>query len=163
MVIDHQVLINELDKLLYYTSDKNDITIEDVQSVITKDNNGNGDNLCQHFALGNLAGFLQEYEKLQQQNINEVLMIRALIRYYLNLYTVLNKLSNGINIDIAIKSLSPAVFYKNIPSFKKIINTITIEESIRILNFLQQAEVDYKISSAGFDLYQRVYVRVHNT
>ncbi|MCC8417159.1 MAG: DNA polymerase III subunit delta [Rickettsia endosymbiont of Bryobia graminum] len=160
---DHQVLINELDKLLYYTSDKNEITIEDVQSVITKDNNGNGDNLCQHFALGNLAGFLQEYEKLQQQNINEVLMIRALIRYYLNLYTVLNKLSNGINIDIAIKSLSPTVFYKNIPPFKKIINKITIEGAIKILNLLQQAEVDYKINSAGFDLYQQVYARVHNT
>ncbi|XVN42960.1 MAG: DNA polymerase III subunit delta [Candidatus Rickettsia vulgarisii] len=159
---DHQILINELDKLLYYASDKNEITIEDAQAVITSDNAGNGDNLCQYFALENVAKFLQEIEKLKQQNINEVLMIRALIRYYLNLYTVLNKLANGINIDVAIKSLLPPIFYKNIPVFKKVINKVTIEKSIEILNCLQQAEVDYKLNASGFDLYQQVYVRVYN-
>lgn len=159
---DHQVLINELDKLLYYTADKSEVTIEDVQSVITCDNEGNGDNLCQYFASGHLLEFLQEFEKLKQQNINEVLMIRALIRYYLNIYTVLNKLASGINIDIAIKSLAPPIFYKNIPAFKKNISKITIEKSIEILNCLQQAEVDYKLNAAGFDLYQQVYARVYN-
>ena len=36
--------------------------------------------------------FIAEVEKLCNQNINEVIMIQALIRYYINLFVVCSKI-----------------------------------------------------------------------
>ncbi len=149
---DHQAIVNEIEKLVYFTHDKPQVTVEDAKAVITVDN-GNGDDLCVYFSLKNFPDFLQEFKKLKQQNINEVLIIRALIRYYLNLYTVLTKLENGINIEIAIKSLIPPIFYKNIANFKKSLSKVSMPECIRTLKYLQQAEMSYKLNPAGFDIY----------
>lgn len=154
---DHQFILNEIDKLIYFTIEKEQVTLEDARAVIIPALIGNGDTLCIYFALNNLAAFLQEFIKLKQQNINEVLMIRALIRYYVILYTLLNKIADKMNIEEAIKSLSPPIFYQNIPSLKQVINKINIVECTRILKCLQQAEVDYKLNPAGFDIYNQVY------
>ncbi|WP_341753763.1 DNA polymerase III subunit delta [Candidatus Tisiphia endosymbiont of Dioctria rufipes] len=158
---DHQTLVNEINKLIYFTFDKDQITLDDALAVVSDDFTGNGDNLCVYFSSGNLDNFLQEFTKLKQQNINEVLIIRALIRYYLNLYTVLNKLAMGVNIDMAIKSLSPPIFYKYVPSFKQALNKVNLENCIKTLKHLEQAEIDYKLNPAGFDIYQQVYVKTY--
>lgn len=156
---DHQAIIQEIEKLIYFTHDQPQVTKDDAQAVITAGASGNGDDLCWHFSLTNLSGFLQEFKKLKHQNINEVLIIRALIRYYLNLYIVLNKIENGINVEIAIKSLTPPIFYKNIVNFKKSLNKVSIAECERTLKYLQQAEIDYKLNPAGFDIYTQIYAR----
>ncbi len=157
---DHQTLINEIDKLIYFTFDKDQITLDDTRSVVIGDFIGSGDNLCTYFFSENLDKFLQEFSKLKQQNINEVLIIKTLVRYYLNLYTVLSKLAMGISIDKAIKLLSPPIFYKNMPSFKQAINKINLNDCIELLKHLQQAEIDYKVNPAGFDIYQQIYVKI---
>ena len=38
-------------------------------------------------------------DKLKQQGINEVLMIRALLRYFFNVYSVTSRVEDGENID----------------------------------------------------------------
>lgn len=156
---DHQLIVNEIDKLIYFTMEQAQVTLEDAQAVIAASSIGHGDNLCIYFALHNLPAFLQEFTKLKQQNINEVLMIRALIRYYINLYTVLNKIADNVKIEDAIQSLSPPIFYKNIPSLKQAINNINIVECIKVLRYLQQAELDYKLNPTGFDIYNQLYVK----
>ena len=37
-------------------------------------------------------------------------MIRALIRYYINLFIVCSKVEDGVNIDLAIKSFPSGIF-----------------------------------------------------
>ena len=69
----------------------------------------------------------------------------------------MSKIENSSNIDDAIKSLSPPIFYKYVNAFKAIINTITIRDCIKVLSSLQQAEIDFKLKPNGFDLYQQVY------
>jgi DNA polymerase-3 subunit delta len=110
---DHQSIINEVDKLLFFTNDKSQIMLDDVIKVISNDLIASSDNLCIHFAQKNLSKFFAELSSLMQHNINEVLILRALIRYYLNLYIVVTKVVNGDNLDSAIKSLSPPIFFKN--------------------------------------------------
>lgn len=158
---DHQMLVSEIDKLVYFTFDKEQITLDDARQVVSDDFMGNGDNLCAYFSSKDVDNFLQEFNKLKQQNINEVLIIRALIRYYLNLYTVLSKLETGVDIDVAVKSLSPPIFYKYVASFKKAVNKLKLGDCIKALKHLQQAEIDYKLNPAGFDIYQQIYVKIH--
>lgn len=156
---DHLMIINEIDKLIYYTFDKKQITFDDAKCAVGQDHEGSGDDLCVYFALKNYSKFLQEFTKLKQYNINEVLIIKALIRYYLKLYTVLCKLEIDSDLDKAVKSLTPPIFYKYVQDFKKAVNLHKLEHCIKILNCLQQAELEYKLSPHGFDIYSILSIR----
>lgn len=159
---DHKLINSEIDKLIYFAFDKSQITLEDVRLVISSDNIGSGDDLCVYFVRKNLDHFLNELSKLKKQNINEVLMIRALIRYYINLYIVLSKTEDGSSLDESIKSLSPPIFFKYIADFKKTANSLTVKDTLIALSVLQKGEVSFKENPQGFDFYHQIYSEIHN-
>lgn len=158
---DHQLICSELDKLLFFTHNEENITLDLVTKVISHDLIASGDDLCIFFVQKKLSEFLQEVNKLLHQNINEVLIIRALIRYYLNLHIVLSKMSIGDSLDNAIKSLSPPIFFKYINDFKKNIHNITIEDTNAALTVLNKAEVSFKTKQHSFDFYNEIYLNIH--
>ncbi|MFY9589759.1 DNA polymerase III subunit delta [Rickettsia endosymbiont of Halotydeus destructor] len=153
---DHGLICNEITKLVNFAFDKQEITLEDVKAVISSEIMANGNDLAIYFAKKDYEKFLHELAILKKQNINEVLIIRALIRYYLNLYIVLSKVANGEKLDLAIKSLSPPIFYQYINDFKQTANQINLHGCLNTLAKLQQAEVDFKLRPASFDLYQQI-------
>ncbi|WP_316354585.1 DNA polymerase III subunit delta [Candidatus Trichorickettsia mobilis] len=158
---DYQSIDNELDKLIYFTHDRSLITIDDAIKVISNNITANGDDLCVYFINKELAKLFEELAKLLQQNISMVLIIRALIRYYLNIYAVLVLVKNGMTLDQACKTLSPPIFFKQLANFKKITNSAAIVDVITALSVLQQAEVQFKLSNNSFDFYQHVYCKIH--
>ena len=156
---DHLMIVNEIDKLIYYTFDKEQITLDDAKYAVTHDYEASGDELCAYFALRNYDKFLQEYTKLKQENINEILIIKALIKYYLKLYIVFCKLETNSDLDKAIKSLTPPIFYKYIPDFKKAVGLHNLRYCIKILSCLQQAELKYKLNPSGFDIHSILFIK----
>ena len=150
---DHQIIKSELEKLFYFTHDKSVITKEDILQTLSQELLANGDKMCIFFGKKEPARFLKEIEKLQDQNKNEVLMIRALIRYYLNIYTITLKLEDGENLDHAIKTLSPPIFFKYIDEFKQIVRKHSSNDALRCLKALQDAEISYKTNPKCFDLF----------
>jgi DNA polymerase-3 subunit delta len=158
---DYQSIDNELNKLIYFTHDRSLITIDDTIKVISNDITANGDDLCVYFINKELAKLFEELAKLLQQNISMVLIIRALIRYYLNIYTVLELVKSGMTLDQAYKTLSPPIFFKQLANFKKITNSLAIVDTIAALSVLQQAEVQFKLYNNSFDFYQHVYCKIH--
>lgn len=157
---DNQIIKSELEKLFNFTHDALQITKKDVLATLSGDLLASGDEMCIYFAKKEATNFFKEIKKLQEQNINEVLMIRALTRYYLNIYIVSTKIEDGENIDIAIKSLSPPIFFKYIPDFKQIIRKHTSKDAINCLKHIQQAEIDYKNNPKTFNLFA-LYLTVH--
>ncbi|MGI4752174.1 MAG: DNA polymerase III subunit delta [Janthinobacterium lividum] len=153
---DHELVSNEINKLIYFVYDKQEVTLNDIKEVLSSEIMANGSDLAMYFSQKNYISFIKELDILKKQNINEVLMIRALIRHYLNLYIVLLKVKNGECVDSAIKSLSPPIFYQYINDFTKIANSLSLAECLKTLRILQQAEVDYKLNPAGFDLLQKI-------
>ena len=158
---DHQLICNELDKLLFFTNEQENITLDEINKVISNDLIASGDDLCIFFVQKKLSNFLQELDKLLEQNISEVLIIRAITRYYLNLHIVLSKISIGDNIDNAIKSLSPPIFFKYINDFKQNIYNTTIQDTNIALAILHKAEVSFKLKPHSFDLYNDIYLNIH--
>ncbi|ABV73123.1 hypothetical protein A1E_00875 [Rickettsia canadensis str. McKiel] len=156
---DHNLVCNEINKLIYFVHDRKEITLNDVLEVISSEITANGSDLAIYFSKKDYSNFLQELDILKKQNINEVLMIRALIRHYLNLYIVLSKVKNGECLELAIKSLSPPIFYQYINDFTKIASSLSLAECLETLKLLQQAEVEYKLNPASFDLLQKIYTR----
>lgn len=159
---DNQIIKSELEKLFNFTHDKLQITKNDILATLSGDLIASGDEMCIYFAKKEAANFLKEVKRLQDQNTNEVLMIRALTRYYLNIYIVASKIEDDENIDIAIKTLYPPIFFKYISDFKQIIRKHTSKDAIRCLKHIQQAEIDYKNNPKTFDLfslYSEVYCK----
>jgi DNA polymerase-3 subunit delta len=157
---DQGSITSELDKLLTFASDIDRISLKDVTEVISIDNSASGDEMCIHFANKDLDRFLNEATKLQQQNINEVLMIRALMRYYINLYTVITKIDNGQRIDEAMKSLSPPIFFKFVDGFKQNVQNLSRSETIKGLSVFLKAEMKFKTSPGTFDFYYDLFYPV---
>jgi DNA polymerase-3 subunit delta len=158
---DHQIIRNELEKLMHYTHDKEQISYEDAKVVISSDLSANGDEMCIFFSKKEPELFLAEIEKLQNQNINGILIIRALIRYYINLFIVISKVEDGNNIDLAIKSLSPPIFFKYLNDFRSNVRELSSKDTIKIISLLQEAEVKFKNNNNNFNFFREVYLPAH--
>jgi DNA polymerase III subunit delta len=159
---DHQIIKSELEKLFCFTHDQSQITKEDVLATLSNDFLASGDEMCIYFAKKEPINYLEEIEKLKEQNKNEVLMIRALGRYFLNIYIVALKIEDGENIDTAIKSLYPPIFFKYLNDFKQIVRKYTSKDAVNCLLYIQQAEIEFKTNPKTFDLFS-LYLKVHTT
>lgn len=151
---DHQIIKSELEKLFAFTSDKDLITYQDAISSLSNDLMANADHLCIFFAKKEPNEFINELENLKQQGKNEVLIIRSLIRYYINIYITAKRIENGDNIDYAIKSLSPPIFFKYVSDFKQIMRRYNSKDALTAIDILQKAEMNYKSNSKSFDLFE---------
>ena len=141
---DRYIIINEISKLLTYMLDKDHITLEDVTSVISGSTTPAPDMLCIYFFKNEQKLYLEELSKLLAENISAVWVIRALIRYALNIYITLKKMSEGMSIEEATSSISPPIFFKYVTDFKRIILKYDIESILKVLENLYQAEVRFK-------------------
>ena len=151
--VDHQIIKSELKKLFYFTHDKELITKDDVICTLSNDLLVNSDSMCIAFAKKDFVNFIKELQKLQNHHKNEVLIIRSLIRYYLNIYSVALSVEDGQSIDYAMKSLQPPVFFKYASDFKQVVNKHSSTDALRFIRYLQEAEKSYKINPKCFDLF----------
>jgi len=141
---DRFIIINELEKLFCYAINKPQITLDDVCMVISSSISSEPDKLCMYFLSHNLEGYCRELEKLLSNNTPAVWIIRAISRYYINAYIVLSKIEEGVSIDDAIASLTPPIFFKYISIFKQTVSKISLQQTIKLLNILYEAEKSLK-------------------
>lgn len=154
--IDYQFMLSELKKLLLYTHDKNIVTLEDVVLAVSDNSSINMDELCIAFAKNDRAKLFVEFNKLKAQEIHSITVIKAIMRFYQNLYAVLIKMQNGASIDEAINSAPHTVFYKTLPFFKQLVLNIKLSDVLQTLNKLLQAELNIKTKSNEFDFMQLI-------
>lgn len=150
---DRMLLANELKKIILYCTEKNTITLDDVQACLGSQLLANGDEMCVYFASKQYDKFLSEVKALKEQNVNEILMIRSLQRFYMNLHAVLSYYEDGISLDLAIKKLSPPIFFKLIPRFKAITSKNSSSDAKHMIKILLDAEIAYKSNHNAFDLF----------
>lgn len=150
---DHLLIKAELEKIFSYSSTKGHVDLEDIKNSLSSDFNANSDKMCIFFARQEYGLFEKELSKLRQQNINDVLIIRALIRYFVNIYYATCYIEQGESADSAIKKLNSPIFYKYVADFKQIINKYNSQDAIKIISNLQEAEVKYKQNPNDFYLF----------
>ena len=147
LIGDRYIIENELEKLLLFTHDKTNITLNDVEQVISASIVASPDMLCISFAKGDAKRYFTESSRLLAENISIVWIIRALIRYYINLYIVSSMIEGGTSAETAISSLKPPIFFKYLPDFKVILSKTSKQKIISILSVLNKAEKESKSSS----------------
>jgi DNA polymerase-3 subunit delta len=150
LVGDSLYLENEIEKLLLYLGDKTEISLDIAQSVISAEITTSPDKLCIAFASNDRKTYLHELSKLLEENISAIWIIRALIRYYMNMYFVAKKIEQGISLDLAINSLTPPIFFKYLPDFKKNLAKNNLEQLRAVLVRLQEAEKKCKTTLSDY-------------
>ena len=146
---DRYIIINEIEKLLIYASDKDEITLEDVTAVISGSTTPEPDMLCIYFFKDDRKLYLEELTKLLAENISAVWIVRALIRYAINVYITLQKMSDGASLDDASSSITPPIFFKNMPDFKRIVGKFDTKKILNLMEKLYKAEIELKSSGLG--------------
>ncbi len=143
---DRYFIINEIEKLVCYCMSD---PIIDIEQAIYATNHGTlifSDKLCSAFANQDIKIYLAELDKLQSNDA--ILIIRSLIRYYVNLYAVYIKTTtHGIDLSTAIKSITPPIFFREIPAFSSVAKEITLQQISKTLHLLYNAEIEYKSHS----------------
>lgn len=141
---DRFIIENEINKLLLFSYDEKSITLEHVEKSISNSIISSPDLLSIAFAKGDGKKFFLESRNLLSENISVVWIIRALARYYINLYIVLNEKSSGISLENAISHLKPPIFFKYLQDFKDVVRSLSMERIRYILSLLHDAEISSK-------------------
>lgn len=157
--IDHNFIDNEINKLIFYLKyeDKKEISMDFIEKIISLDKEGSTEKLAFFLAKKDLKNFLKESEKLTENQISEMIIIRSLIRYYTNLYIVLLKKIKSCSFDKAIAELSPPLFFKYIPDFKILLDILPVKEVAHIMHILCDAETIIKTNSGNFSFLHHIY------
>lgn len=136
---------NELEKIILYKGENKNLTIEDVEKC-TK-------NLTE-FDLGELINSFcsfQEKETFQIlhnakiEGIQNTIIIRTLIKYFLQLQKMSYKVKNGKSIEEVVKE--ERIFWKQISTTKQHLNKWTFEKNCLMLEKLIELEKSAKFSN----------------
>jgi DNA polymerase-3 subunit delta len=161
---DRLLIMNELGKLLLFTYDKNAIDLDDVIKITSSSLTTSPDKLCISFAKCDAKQYLEELGKLLAENVSPVWIIRAIVRYYINLYIVASHIERGISLDIAMQNLKPPVFFKHVADFRRIVTGQKTVDILRILRILESAEIACKSSSTSPEtICELLFFKVYDT
>lgn len=147
---DSKILSNFLDKCLLYLGENNELKIENVNQILGYEAENKIQDIIDAFLNRKNSELEFKIRQLQEENISEIAVIRSLSKYLEKIYFCLEQVSTGKNVDEAVRSLRPPVFFKQVPNFKKQVSKFLGKED-RIMEFfykLTLAEASLKESGS---------------
>ena len=151
---DRKNLISECEKIMLYTNNCQ-ITIEDVNKAIINEQVADPGACIDGLLSGQLSKALQEFELCEKEDIQMILFARLFMRSVEEALDIKNMLSNGTDIDAAIKA--KFIFWKRIPLVKLAVikNTISMLE-----NYIKIAlQVERMAKIYGNDIAKYYFIR----
>lgn len=138
---DRRKVRSELDKLITYKGDeKSAISLKDVQSACGAAGVQGFDDLVHNVAGRNSAAALKSYATLMEEGVAFVAILRALQNHFRRLHMTKSYIQDGMDVDSAMKKLTPPVFFKQAPQFKGQLNSWSISALNQILSKLTELE-----------------------
>ncbi len=155
---DNMTVAQELEKLLLYSGNQRDITLDMVRTVFLDSKEIGTDDLTTKIWQGRFASACKILDRLRARDLPFVAICRGLSRHYINLYIVKQKQQEGKAKDEAIKSLNPPIFFKFLPIFKQALEKLDLPKITSIINELAELEVALKTYSTGHDALIKYYL-----
>lgn len=142
---DRQIILNELEKIIIYVGDGAALQMDELQALVEGSNERSMDDLCQATASGRIEVLARVYDRLCADGTSEVAILRSLHRYFSRLREVHTMISEGKPVDTAMKSLRPAVFFKQESIFKQHLQRWSPQKLDNVVHRLMEAERDAKL------------------
>lgn len=138
---DRQKVRAELEKLIVYKGDEaSPISFDDVRAACGSGGDVALDDLIYATAGNNAAAALRHFQKLTEEGVAFVVILRGLQSHFQKLHRTLQAQSAGQNLESAMKSLSPPIFFKQQPAFKAQLQRWSIQGIQKTLLKLQELE-----------------------
>lgn len=132
---DHALVLNEIEKIFLFLGEKKHIIIDDLKDFLQLQGEVSFDKLCYQVSLKQNNDIELLLDKLQNEGHNLVSIIRILMRHFNRLYQVKLLIDQGRNEQMALDSLHPNVFFKQINDFSR---SIKLWSKIELIEFLKQ-------------------------
>lgn len=138
----------ETEKLLVYMGDDNKIRLDDVRNACGEAGETSLDDLIYAVAGGRTEVALTTFNKLQEEGVVPVTILRALQNHFRKLHYTRSLMNAGLGAYEAMKSLQPPIFFKLEDSFLSQVNKWSPARLMAILERLAQIEADTKKTGA---------------
>ncbi len=142
---DRAKVRSERDKLIAYKGDEaSSISLADVQAACGAAGAQGFDDLVYAVGGRNAAGALKAYQTLIAEGTVFIAIVRGLQNHFRRLHLVQSYMQDGLEMDMAMKKLSPPVFFKQAPKFKAQLNSWSLGSLNNVLGKLTDLEAQCK-------------------
>lgn len=150
---DRAKVRSELEKLITYKGDENSpISLKDVQAACGAAGAQGFDDLVYNVAGRNSKAALKAYHVLMEEGTAFIAIIRALQNHFRRLHQVKSAMSQGADMDMAMKKLAPPVFFKQAPAFKAQANNWSLGAMSNVMEKLTDLEAQCKQTGMPVDI-----------
>ena len=149
---DRQKVKSELEKLITYKGDeKTPVSLVDVQAICGAAGVQSFDDLVYNVAGRNSKAALKAYATLTEEGVPFIAILRALQNHFRRLHMTKSHMEDGLDMESAMKKLSPPVFFKQAPMFKGQINSWSLPVLNQIMGKLSTLEAQCKQTGMPVD------------
>ena len=141
---DRLLTRSELEKLTLYAGDGGRVELDDARLSIADSAALSLDDAVLAAAEGNAAALDRALSRVFQEGESPVSVIRAALRHLQRLHALSIRVAAGDNVDIALRSARPPIFFKQQDSFRRQLARWTEPRLRRQLSALAAAEVCLK-------------------
>jgi len=140
---------SEIDKLFLYAGKASKtITLEDARAACGEAGDQSIDDLIYAMGSGKTEQSLTAYNKLLEEGVAVVTILRAIQTHFRRLHFVKTSVESGAPIEQAMKSLQPAVFFKQEDAFKAHLRKYPAPKLLAMMGRLSQIEAQTKTTGA---------------
>ncbi len=142
---DRAKVRSEIEKLITYKGDESSpISLVDARAACGAAGAQGFDDLVYNVAGRNAAGALKAYATLLEEGTAFIALLRSLQNHFRRLYATKAYMQSGMDMDSAMKKLSPPVFFKQAPMFKGQLNSWSLPALSNVLAKLSELEAQCK-------------------
>ena len=138
------IIENEIEKLSLYKNNDKNLSIVDVKNCIVDIAETNLEDFCNNFCVFNKSETFRILHKIFEENIDLLVIIRMLAKYFMQLQKIKFLVDTGENIDVVFKS--ERIFWKQQNSMKVHLQKWSLQKINRFLEMLLNIEKTVKFS-----------------
>lgn len=139
--------IGEIDKLITYMGDRKNVSIENIQDVISDSSSSSSDDICFAAASGYTDKALAAYDKMVKEGSEPISIVRSLTYHFNKILSCLASIENGDNVDKAVFKLQPRIIFFRETAFKRQVSIWSKDKILSVLELLYKAERDCKTTN----------------
>lgn len=142
--IDRLVTKNEIEKAILYAGKEKRLTSEDIASFLSDQAAISIDELYDLSLLGDNQNAYRMLNRLQNEGVTAIQIIRSFIRQLQNLYSIKDAMSFNSNINQILDNFKPPIYFKRKNNIKLHAEKWAKIKIKKGLNILQNAEISCK-------------------
>lgn len=143
---DRRLTRSELDKLVLYKNGEGSVSLNDAKACTGENSGFSLDEVAQSAANGDQKSLEKALSRALDEGNQPITVLRSVSRHFQKLHLVSGYVSEGVDLEQAMKKLRPPLFFKVADAFKGQVSRWPPRKLETALGYLTEAELDCKTS-----------------